>query len=747
MACLVGLTKALLNAFYVKLFSLIKPYYCKCTGGGGEMIPSIREVGCLLKSDLQKVDWVPFYNQRSVNEAWSMMKSILGNLFDCHAPKISKKVRGKPAPWLNSEVKRLMNERDGLLRKSRRTKNQIDISAYKCMRNKVNAAVRKAKSMYHKKLLKENSTDPNKFWKSIKSIYPTKSSDKQSPQSFEINGDKVRDPSKIANAFCSFFANIVTTLKEKAFPLCNLTWRKQPNLPPKTDKKFMFRKVSKQEVERELKSIKRNKATGLDNLPPGLVKDSAELISAPLTYLINMSLMTSTFPADWKAAKIIPAHKSGARSNCDNYRPISVLPILSTVIEKIVHRQVMEFLDTNKLLSKFQYGFRPKLSTEYAATILFDDIRRSVDKDQLVGAVFVDLSKAFDTISHAILLEKLAIYGIKNNELEWFSDYLFSRKAVVAFNSCLSEEQVLLTGVPQGSIIGPLLFLVSFNDAVEVMEYSSILMYADDTVLYVAGKEIDSIENKLSKEMDNLSEWLRCNELILNLKKGKTESILFGTAQRIAKQRNEPLKVAISQPTPTVINNTTVYKYLGVQVDTKLNLNSHFDKCFKRASGRLRILAKLRSYVDNATASTIYRTMILPTFTYCGILQLKLTNTQINRLSSFHSRSLKIIYGDETADQKLMSAINANKMRACKLVRKCLDKDICEHFQNYFTLIEHDKETRNNNCTLRLPSIKKEYARKSFLCMGAKVYNELPLDIRQTEIYKKFVEKLKMHFI
>ena len=137
-----------------------------------------------------------------------------------------------------------------------------------------------------------------------------------------------------------------------------------------------------------------------------------------------------------------------------------------------------------------------------------------------------------------------------------------------------------------------------------------------------------------------------------------------------------------------VINNTTEYKYLGVLVDTSLNLNSYFDKCVKHASGRLRLLAKLRSFMDNATASTIYRTMILPTFTYCGILQLKLINTQISRLSSFHSRSLKIVYGDETADKGLMTVINVNKMRTCKLERKCLDRDICEHFQNYFTPLQ-----------------------------------------------------------
>ena len=316
---------------------------------------------------------------------------------------------------------------------------------------------------------------------------------------------------------------------------------------------------------------------------------------------------------------------------------------------------------------------------------MLNDIRKNVDNDKLVGAVFVDLSKAFSTIIHAILLEKLAIYEIKDGELEWFKDYLFSRKTVVTFNSCLSNQQDLLTGVLQGSIFGSLLFLISFNEAVEIVEHSNILKYADDTEFYIAEKENDSIEDKLTKDMDNLSELLRCYELVLNLKKSRTELILFGTAQRIAKQLIEQRKVTISLPTPTVIDNTTDYKYLGVQVDTTFNLNSHFDKCFKRASGRLRLLAKLRSCMDNTTASTIYSNMILPTFTYCGILLLKLTNTQIVRLSLFHSRSLKIVYGAEASKYWLMSVINANKMRACKLVRKCLRKSICEHFQNWFT--------------------------------------------------------------
>eukprot|EP00794_Sanderia_malayensis_P013254 gene13254-14618_t len=185
--------------------------------------------------------------------------------------------------------------------------------------------------------------------------------------------------------------------------------------------------------------------------------------------------------------------------------------VLSKIIEKAVHRQVMGFLEVNKLLSKFQFGFRPKLSTELAATLLFDEIRQHVDEGKLVGATFIDLSKAFDTISHSNLLQKLPQCRICDEELGWFTDYLFHRSVVVSYGSY-------------------------------VIEVAKIVKYADDTVIYVADKDITFINSKLTKDMDPIAKWLDQNALIINLKKGKTESLLFGTSQRIAKQ-NETLSV------------------------------------------------------------------------------------------------------------------------------------------------------------------------------------------------------------
>ena len=219
-----------------------------------------------------------------------------------------------------------------------------------------------------------------------------------------------------------------------------------------------------------------------------------------------------------------------------------------------------------------------------------------------MGVVFVDLTKAFDTISHSKLLDKLPRYGIGGNELEWFKDYLLNRSAVVSYDGRLSKSKEIVTGVPQGSTIGPLLFIIFFNDITDVLENSKIIKYADDTVLYVDDKEVNTIQAKLNKDIDAVADWLDENELIINLKKGKIESLLFGTA-KILSNLNDSFTVCYRGDT---ISETKEYKYLGMEMNSSLNLNSHFEKNFKRASGRLRLLAKLRGCLNLKSAKAIY---------------------------------------------------------------------------------------------------------------------------------------------
>ena len=225
-----------------------------------------------------------------------------------------------------------------------------------------------------------------------------------------------------------------------------------------------------------------------------MIKDVASVISSPLCYIVNLSLKAGTIPAEWKEARVIPIFKSGPKNMFENYRPISVLSVMSKVLERAVHKQLLSHLESENLLTPSQYGFRPKRSTQLAATALFDNIRRDVDRGNLVGAIFIDLSKAFDTLSHSTLLTKLPGYGIEDSELMWFTDYLFECKITVPYGDFLSNNQSLFTGVPHGSILGPLLFLIYFNDVVDCILNANIIKYADDTVLFFSGKSLQIIE-------------------------------------------------------------------------------------------------------------------------------------------------------------------------------------------------------------------------------------------------------------
>ena len=294
---------------------------------------------------------------------------------------------------------------------------------------------------------------------------------------------------------------------------------------------------------------------------------------------------SGTVPSVWKAAKVTPIFKSGNHELPENYRPVSVLPVLSKILEKAVHRQFIDFLDSNNLLSESQFGFRKRRSTKLAATLLCDDIRSEMNKGNFVGVVYLDLSKAFDTIGHAQLLNKLSAYGVRGKELQWFASYLFQRTQVVALGHINSESEPVNCGVPQGSILGPLLLITFFNDLVDTLD-SKVIMYADDTVIYCASDDVNVVENVLNSEMKAVGSYCSDNELFLNLKKGKTESMLFGTARRLSRNWRK-LKIYYNG---TIISCVKEYEYLGNVLDSSLNLNTNFNRAYKRASSRMRLL-------------------------------------------------------------------------------------------------------------------------------------------------------------
>ena len=272
---------------------------------------------------------------------------------------------------------------------------------------------------------------------------------------------------------------------------------------------------------------------------------------------------------------------------------------------------IYSYLEANKLLSERQFGFRRRSSTQHAFTILVDSIRQNMDKGLMTGAVFLDLRKAFDTVDHSRIISKLPLYRIRDKELDWLESYLFDRKQFVQYDDHRSKTQHISRGVPQGSILGPFLFIILMDDmGTFLKQCEQHILYADDTVLYTSGKLCEQIEGELNSDLASIANWLGENNSIVNLKKTKIQCVLFGTHQRTSKAKSMEIKM-----NGVDVTESTFYEYLDVTMDKSLTLAGHLNKVIKKASLRTNLLNRIR---HPYTAKTIYKVMILPVMLYCG---------------------------------------------------------------------------------------------------------------------------------
>ena len=515
-----------------KIYARNYKYYCKDA----------------FKSDLRGLAWEDILSS-DFNTAWSSFKELINNIVNKHAPMFERKITGRVCPWLTSEIRSKINQRDYLLRKAKRSKAQKDWDDYKRARNSTTSAIRKSKASYHRNLFKETLNSPKDFWSRIKRTYPTK--DKISaPKAFFVNNLITTDKLLIANSFCEYFRSVARSLQDTASSLFFPTWKSYSfnflkDFVNPSGLRFTFTEVNQQQILKIVKSLKSSKSAGLDEIPPRLIKDAAEELVAPLTMLINSSLQSGSFPTCEKQAKVVPVYKSNQKSKLDNYRPISVTTVFSRIIEKVVYNQLSDYLESNNLICPNQFGFRPNRSRNHAVTRLVDDIRINMDNGLLTGVVFMDFQKAFDTIKHACLIKKIPCYGIESIELEWLKDYLFNRSQTVIFDNVKSSPLHITHGVPQGSILGPLLFNILINDISQVVSKAQVILYADDTAMYYAHKDPKTIQEILGNQCNDINNWLGDNNLYLNLNKGKTEFVLFGTPQRLSKA--EKIEISINK--------------------------------------------------------------------------------------------------------------------------------------------------------------------------------------------------------
>ena len=416
-------------------------------------------------------------------------------------------------PWMTEALRTQIRLKNSKYKEYVKSNNVDIVESYKDSKRILHSSLRNAEIQYYSEQYELNSGDMFKSWKVLKTILALNSNSEKRQLCLTINNVAVTNSIDIANGFNDFFVSIGPELAKDIHSDINpLTYVNNVN------NSIVIFDVSCDEVKNIIRSLK-NSSAGHDEFPTFVGKLCVDSYIEPLTFLINYSLKTGVFPSELKLARMVPIFKVGDSSALTNYRPISVLTFFAKVFEKIVYNKLLNFISDNNILYDHQYDFRKGRSTQQAIITLVDKITKSQDIGDIVITFLIDLKKAFDTIEHRILLRKLYSYGIRGSMLKWMESYLTDRSQYVVFDGKVSQTRGIKCGVPQGSILGPLLFIISVNDICNVSPMLFKILYADDTCVLISGNHLNNLIDRLNTELISLNNWFKANKLSLNTKK------------------------------------------------------------------------------------------------------------------------------------------------------------------------------------------------------------------------------------
>ena len=619
-------------------------------------------------------------SSQSIEEIWFDFKNAILSAAEKHFPTKTVGSGPKRNPWFNRNLGRFCRKKQRLFKSAKSSNSSAAWNKYKSHRKKTTREINKTRNDYVSNLLGENlQSNPKKFWSYIKSL----KQDNVSIPPLKVNNQTITDSKSKANALNNYFKSVFTTDYTATQPPAETS--PFPSIDNVT--------VTTPGIVKLINNLKPNKASGPDQVSVRLLKLVPDESAKILQVIFQQSLSTGTIPSDWKHAFVTPIHKKGTRSDPTNYRPISLTCISCKLLEHILSNHIMKHLDHHSLLSPLQHGFRKKHSCESQLIITIHDLAKALDNHHQTDLILLDFSKAFDSVSHRKLIQKCNYYGIRGQVLSWVNAFLSDRSQVTLVDGDFSDTCCVTSGVPQGSVLGPLLFLLFINDLPDGIT-SNIRLFADDCALYLQ-LQSNNAERLLQADLDKLSIWSNENHLRFNPTKCCTIHVT---------KMKKPSKF-IYHLYGYPLAETDVHPYLGVHIKSDLRWNAHIDLVTKKASRILGLLRRNLYHCSPAVKSHAYLCLVRPILMYASPVWDPFTLRNVNKLEMVQRRAARFVFNKYSRHDSVTTLLTdlgwssltslREQDRLC-MMYKVLNNLTAINYNDYVTFSESVTRRRND---------------------------------------------------
>ena len=627
-----------------------------------------------LQEHLDSIDWSEIVDM-DTDDAWLFFKNTLHNAYIKYVPKCSPKHKKQPI-WLNNKSMKLIKRKYNLYKRYCFSHKHYDFQKYIEARNGAKSAIRKSVKEYEKKVAKESKTNSKGFWKYINSKLSRTSG--ISPL-LKPDGSLTDTDDEKAHVLNDFFTSVFTKEDTTSMPVPN----------DNSDNKYTTDLIiTREAVENKLSKLNPSKAMGPDHIPNVILKTLAKELSLPISIIFNKSISEGCVPEDWRMAEVTAIFKKGSRNDPGNYRPVSLTSVLCKVLESFVRDQITNHMESNNLYSKCQHGFRSRRSCVTQLLEVMDNFTTYFENKENFDVLYLDFRKAFDTVPHGRLLSKLNAYGINGNILRWVQQFLSNRKQRVKVNSSYSPLTSVDSGIPQGSVLGPVLFVIFINDLPDCVS-SSCKIFADDTKIYGPSTDSKSIQEDLYK----LMEWSELWQLKFNT--SKCSVLHYGknnvtTDYFMDKDKNHKLKVINSE------------KDVGVTFSSNLKFEEHINNIINKSNKFIGLIKKAFCHLDRDMFLQLYKSLVRSHLEYANVIWHSRFKGQNKRIEKVQRRATKILpelqamsYGVRLEKLKLPSIkyrqIRSDLIQAYNIMHANDNLDV----EQFFTF--NNSNTRNNS--------------------------------------------------